>query len=97
MAILETIVEGPEVLGATPSDSIVTARTNIKSASGVAMNEDLFPTTVEVLSPPVGISAINNSHTDVATGNALGEVVSQVAHPIASSTIPPDNRYESTI
>jgi hypothetical protein len=60
------------------------------------MNEELFPTTVEVLSPPVGISAINNSHTDVATGNALVEGVSQVAQPIASSTIPPDNRYEST-
>jgi hypothetical protein len=67
MASLETIVEGPEALGATPSDSIVEASTNIKSAFGVAMNEELFPTTVEVLLPPVVISAINNSHTDVAT------------------------------
>jgi hypothetical protein len=94
---LESIVEGPEALGATPSDSIVAASTNIKSASGVAMNEELFPTTVEVLMPPVGISAINNLHTHVATGNALVEGVSQVAQSIASSTISPDNRYESTI
>jgi hypothetical protein len=80
-------VEGPEVLGATPSDSIVAASTNIKSASGLAMNKELFPTTVEVLSPPVGTSTINN---------ALIQGVSQLAQPIASSTIPPDNRYEST-
>jgi hypothetical protein len=96
MVILETIVEGPEALGATPPDSIVAASTTIKSAPGLAMNEELFPTTVEVLSPPVGISAINNWHTYVATGNALEEGVSQVAQPIASSTIPPDNSYEST-
>jgi hypothetical protein len=93
---LETIVEGPEVLGATPSDSIEAASTNIKSASGLTMNKELFPTTVEVLSPPVGTSTINNSHAVVATGNALVQGVSQLAQPIASSTIPPDNRYEST-
>jgi hypothetical protein len=96
MSSLEIIVEGPEALGATPSDFIVVASTNIKLASGLAMNEKLFPTTVEVLSPPVGTSTINNSHTDVATGNALVEGVSQLAQPISSSTIPPDNRYEST-
>jgi hypothetical protein len=89
-------VEGAEVLGDTPSDTIVAASTNIKSASGLAMNKELFPTTVEVLSPPVGTSTINNSHADVATGNALVEGVSQLAQPIASSTIPHDNRYEST-
>jgi hypothetical protein len=88
-------VEGPEALGATPSDRIVAASTNIKSASGLAMDEELFPTTVEVLSPPVGTSTIDNSHTVVATGNALVQGVSQLAQPIASSTIPPDNRYES--
>jgi hypothetical protein len=89
-------VEGSDVLGATPSDSIVAASTNIKSASGVAMNKELFPTTVEVLSPPVGTNTINNSHAVVAMGNALVQDVSQLAQPIASSTIPPDNRYEST-
>jgi hypothetical protein len=77
-------VEGPEALGATPSESIVAASTNIKLASGLAMNEELFTNTFKVLSPSVGISAINNSHTDVATGNALVEGVSQVAQPIAS-------------
>jgi hypothetical protein len=76
-------------LGATHYDSIVAASTNIKLASGVAMNEELCSTTVEVLTPPVGISAINNSHTHFSTGNALVEGVSQY---IASSTIPPDNR-----
>jgi hypothetical protein len=89
-------MEGPDALWATPSESIVTASTNIKSASGVAMNEELFPTTVEVLTPPVGISAINNSHNHVATGNALVEGVSKVAQSIASSTICLDNMYEST-
>jgi hypothetical protein len=89
-------VEGPEVLGATPSDSIVAASANIKSASGLAMNKELFPATVEILSPPVGTSTINNSHDVVATGNALVQGVSQLSQPIASSTIPPDNRYEST-
>jgi hypothetical protein len=93
---LESIVEGTEALGATHSDSIVAARTNIKSASGVAMNEEMFPTKVDVLTPPVGISAINNSHTHVAMGNAFVEGVSQVAQSIASSTFPPDNRYRST-
>jgi hypothetical protein len=96
LSSLETMVEGPEVLGATPSDSIVAASTNIKSASGLAMNKELFPTTVEDLSPPVGTSTINNSHVVVATGNALVQGVSQLAQPIASSNIPPDNRYEST-
>jgi hypothetical protein len=93
---LEKIVEGSEVLGATPSDTIVAASTKIKSASGLAMNKELFPTTVEVLSPPVGTSTINNSPADVATGNDLEEGVSQLAQPVSSSTIPPDNRYEST-
>jgi hypothetical protein len=89
-------VEGTEALGATPFDSIVAKSSNIKLASGVAMNKELFPTTVEVLTPPVGVSVINNSHTHVATCNDLVKGVSQVAQSIASSTIPPDNRYEST-
>jgi hypothetical protein len=90
LSSLETIVEGPKVLGAAPSDSIVAASTDIKSASGLAMNKELFPTTVEVLSPPVGTSTINNSHDVVATGNALVQGVSQLAQPIASYTIPDD-------
>jgi hypothetical protein len=49
-----------------------------------------------VLSPPVGTSTINNSPADVATANNLVEGVSQLAQPVASSTIPPDNRYVST-
>jgi hypothetical protein len=96
LSSLKKIMEGPEALGATPSDSVVAASTNIKLASGLAMNEELFPTTVEFLSPPVGTSAINNSHTDVSTGNALVEGVLQLARPVASSTIPTDNRSEST-
>jgi hypothetical protein len=88
-------VEVPEALGTTPYDSIVMASTNIKSASDLAMNEELFATTVEVLLPPVDTSTINNLHTVVATGNALVQGVSQLAQPIARSTIPPDNWYES--
>jgi hypothetical protein len=89
-------MEGSKALGATPSDTIVTASTKIKSASSLAINKEVFPTTVDVLSAPVGTSTINNSPTDVATANALVEGVSQLAQPVASSTIPPDNRYEST-
>jgi hypothetical protein len=89
-------MEGHEALGATPSESIVAASTNIKLASGVAINEELFPPTVDDKTPPVGISAKNNSHINVATGNALVEGVSKVAQSIASSTIALDNRYEST-
>jgi hypothetical protein len=74
-------MEGAEVLGATPSDTIEAASTK---------------TTVEVLPPPVGTSTINNSPTDVATADALVEGVSQLAQPVASSTIPPDIWYEST-
>jgi hypothetical protein len=44
----------------------------------------------------VEISAINNLHTHVATGNALVDGVSKVAQSIASSTIPLDNMYKST-
>jgi hypothetical protein len=93
---LETVVEGVEVLGATPSDTIETASTNIKSASSLAKVNDVFPTTVKVLLPPVGTSTINNSPADVAMDNALVEGVSQLAQPVASSTILPDNLYEST-
>jgi hypothetical protein len=89
-------MEGPKTLEATPSESIVAASTNIKLASGVAMNEELFPTTVDDITPPVGISAINNLHPRVAKGNALVEGVSKVAQFIASSTIHLDNRYDST-
>jgi hypothetical protein len=89
-------MERAEVLGAKPSDTIVAASTNIKSASGLAMNKEVSPTTVEVLSPPVGTSTINNSPADVVTANYLVEGVSQLAQPVASSTIPPDNRYVST-
>jgi hypothetical protein len=89
-------MEGAEVLGDTPSDTIVAASTNIKSASSLAMNKEVSPTTVELLSPPVGTSTINNSPADVATANNLVEGVSQLAQLVASSTIPPDNRYEST-
>jgi hypothetical protein len=96
LSSLETIMEGPEVLGATPSESTVAVSTNIKSASNLAMNKELFPATVEFLSPPVGTSTINNSHAVVATGNVLVQGTSQLAQPIASSTIHPDNRYKST-
>jgi hypothetical protein len=88
-------MEGHEALGATPSESIVAASTSIKSASGVAMNEEFFPPTVYDITPSVGISAIKNSHTHVATGNALVDV-SKVAQSIASSTIPLENRHKST-
>jgi hypothetical protein len=91
---LEEIKEGAEVLGATPSDTIVAAITKIKSAPGLAMNKEVSPTTVEVLSPPVVTSTINNSPADIATANNLVEGVSQLAQPVA--TIPPDNQYEST-
>jgi hypothetical protein len=89
-------VEGANVLGATPSDTIVAESTKFKSTSGLEMDKELFSSTVEVLSPPVGTRTINNSLAGVATGNALVEGLSQLAQPIASSTIPPDDRYEST-
>jgi hypothetical protein len=41
-------------------------------------------------------STINNSPDDVAAANDLIEGVSQLAQPVASSTIPPANPYEST-
>jgi hypothetical protein len=53
LSSLEKIVEGSEVLGDTPSDTIVAASTQIKSASGLEMNKELFHTKVEVLSPQV--------------------------------------------
>jgi hypothetical protein len=81
LSSLETVVEGAEVLGATPSDTIEVASTK---------------TTVEILPPPVDTSTINNSPDDVSTANSLVEGVSQLSQPVASSTIPPDNRYEST-
>jgi hypothetical protein len=96
LSSLETVVEGAEVLGSTPSDTIEAAITNIKSASSLATVNKVFPTTVEVLSPPVGTSTIHNSPADVATANTLVEGVSQLAQPVASYTIPPDNLYEST-
>jgi hypothetical protein len=93
---LETFVEGAAVLGATPSDTKEAASTKIKSASSLATVNKVFPTTVEVLPPPVGTSTINNSPADVATANVFVEGVSQLAQPVASSTIPPDNLYDST-
>jgi hypothetical protein len=95
LSSLEAIMEGAEVLGATPYDTIVAAITNIKSASGLVMNKEVSPTTVKMLSPPVGTSTINNSPADVATATNLVAGVSQLAQPVASSTIPPDNRYKS--
>jgi hypothetical protein len=94
-ASLESMMEGHEAFGATPSESIVAGSTNIKSASGVATNEELLPPTVDDITPSVGISAINNSHTHVATGNALVDV-SKVAQYIANSAVLLDNRYKST-
>jgi hypothetical protein len=73
-ASLESMMEGHDAFGATPSESIVAVSTNIKSASGVTKNEELLPPTVDDITPSVGISAINNSHTHVATGNALVDV-----------------------
>jgi hypothetical protein len=98
LSSLETVVEGAEVLGATPSDTIEAASTNIKSASSLATVKEVFPNTatVEVLPPPVGTSTINNSPADVDTANALVEGVSQLAQPVASSTLHPDSMYEST-
>jgi hypothetical protein len=83
------MMEGHEAFGATPSEIIVAGSTNIKSASGVTANEELLPPTVDDITPSVGISAINDSHTHVATGNALVDV-SKVAQSIANSAVPVD-------
>jgi hypothetical protein len=93
---LETVVEGSEVLGATPSDTIEAIITKTKYVSSLAKVNTVFPTTVEVMPPPVGTSTINNSPADVATANDVIEGVSQLAQPVASYNIPPDNLYEST-
>jgi hypothetical protein len=61
LSSLETVVEGAEVLGGTPSDTIEVASTKIKSASSLVSVNKVFPTTVEVFPPPVGTSTINNS------------------------------------
>jgi hypothetical protein len=50
-ASLESMMEGHEAFGAIPSESIVTGSTNIKSASGVARNEELIPPTVDDITP----------------------------------------------
>jgi hypothetical protein len=89
-AISKSMMEGREAFGAIPSESIVSVSTNIKSASGVTTNEELLPPTVDDITPSVGISAINNSHTHVATGNALVDV-SKVAQSIANSAVPLDS------
>jgi hypothetical protein len=83
-------MEGHETFGATPSESLVAGSTTIKSASGVTPNEELLPPTVDDITPSVGISAINNSHTHVDTGNALVDV-SKVAQSIANSAVPLDS------
>jgi hypothetical protein len=92
---LESMMEGHEAFGDTPSEIIVAGSTNIKSASGVTISEELLPPTFDDITPSVGISAINNLHTHVATGNALVDV-SKVAQYIANSDVPLDNRYDSS-
>jgi hypothetical protein len=92
LSSLKRVVEGAEILRATPSDTIEAASTNIKSASSLEMVKEVFTTTVKVLSPPVGTSTINSSPTDVATANDLVEGVSQLSQLVVSSTIHPDNR-----
>jgi hypothetical protein len=86
----ESMMEGQEAFGDTPSESIVAGSTNIKLAPGVTTNDELLPSTVDDITPSVGISAINDSHTHVATGNALVDV-SKVAQSIANSAVPLDS------
>jgi hypothetical protein len=83
----ESMMEGHEAFGATPSESIL--------ASGVTTNDELLPPTVDDITPSVEISAINDSHTHVATGNALVDV-SKVAQSIANSAVPLDSSRQSS-
>jgi hypothetical protein len=86
----ESMTEGHEAFGAIPCESIVAGSTNIKLASGVTTNDELLPPTVDDITPSVEISAINDSHTHVATGNALVDV-SKVSQSIANSAVPLDS------
>jgi hypothetical protein len=68
----------------------VTGSTNITLTSGVTTNDKLLPPTDDDVTPSVETSAINNSHTHVATGNTLVDV-SKVAQSIANSAVPLDS------
>jgi hypothetical protein len=87
---LESMTEGHEAFGAIPSKSIVAGSTNIKLTSGVTTNDELLPPTVDDVTPSVKTSAINDSHTHVATVNPLVDV-SKVAQSIANYAVPLDS------